>query len=285
MAKDIIKEDFDSLFYYGAYVDLRKAFGYNPTRLYQHWLTFGKKEGRRAIGADIHYIYNEIDYTAEFDPKFYYDAYPDLQKAFGYDRWALLQHWHVFGKKEGRIAKKGVGPTPTPSGKKTAKQAIFDALTALREKDKYAYFNGAWGQKLTKSTMDYFWTAADSKAHFARYTPAEKEQIYKNSINKIGYDCAGFTGWVCTGDKRYGPGQIANSTPCDFNTPGAILFTTFGGKGRHIGFSLGNGFCLHMGNESTDANIQQKKDTVRLDRIEDIAWERAGKSNVLDYEN
>jgi hypothetical protein len=36
----------DSPFYANKYPDLKQAFGYDPEKLYQHWMTYGMKEGR-----------------------------------------------------------------------------------------------------------------------------------------------------------------------------------------------------------------------------------------------
>lgn len=50
------------------------------------------------------YVYNGVVYDDEFDPVYYSNAYADLKKAFGTDAAKLLEHWVVYGKKEGRIA-------------------------------------------------------------------------------------------------------------------------------------------------------------------------------------
>ena len=64
---------------------------------------------------------------------------------------------------------------------------------------------------------------------------------------------------------------------------GSVLYTTWGGKGRHIGLDIGYGFCLDMGYESTDAAVREGRDSVRLTRIAETAWEKSGRSRVLDY--
>jgi len=51
------------------------------------------------------YVINGVDYTSEFNPVAYYNRYPDLQVAFGYNEQALLEHYAVYGKSEGRIAR------------------------------------------------------------------------------------------------------------------------------------------------------------------------------------
>lgn len=51
------------------------------------------------------YVINGVDYTSEFNPVAYYNRYPDLQEALGYNVSALLEHYAVYGKSEGRIAR------------------------------------------------------------------------------------------------------------------------------------------------------------------------------------
>ena len=41
-------EEFDAAAYYSRYPDLRLAFGQNAKALYDHWITYGKAEGRKA---------------------------------------------------------------------------------------------------------------------------------------------------------------------------------------------------------------------------------------------
>ena len=45
---------------------------------------------------------NQVDYTAVFNPDYYYNAYADLRSAIGNDQEKLLQHFVVFGMQEGR---------------------------------------------------------------------------------------------------------------------------------------------------------------------------------------
>ena len=171
-------------------------------------------------------------------------------------------------------------------------EAIKTALTAHSQSYRYnnfVYLYGAKGVRLTSRELieQYF---AMEKAYFDRkYSAAEKEQIIRNSLGRIAYDCSGFVGWLCTGDMQYSTGQINN---CSYTTKdlasgvaGSILYTTYNGTGRHIGLDIGYGFCCDMACESTDANIKAGKAGVRLYKINDgtCAWEISGKSNVLDY--
>lgn len=164
-------------------------------------------------------------------------------------------------------------------------EAIKTALTMYRNRNAYCYLYGAKGAVL-RTRQDVLNFFAAEPGYFAKYTNEEKEQIIRNSIGKIAFDCSGFTGWVCTGDRQWSTGQINNcsliTTPRD-GVAGSLLYTTFGGKGRHIGLDIGYGFCLDMGYESTDAAIREGRDSVRLTRISETAWEKSGRSRVLDY--
>lgn len=163
-------------------------------------------------------------------------------------------------------------------------KAIQRGLNAYRNRQAFAYFYGAKGQSLTDSVMESLWQA--EPAYFAKYTPEEKKQIFRNSRGKIGYDCSGFVGWVCTLDRQWSTGQINNckliTTPAD-GVAGSILYTTWGGKGRHIGIDIGYGYCLDMAYESTDQRIREGNDGIRLTRISETAWEKSGQTRVLDY--
>ena len=162
--------------------------------------------------------------------------------------------------------------------------AIKNGLNAYRHRDEYAYFFGAKGQRLTDATMDALWNAEPN--HFAKFSPEEKAQIFRNSRGKIGIDCSAFTGWICTGDRQYSTGQINNckliTTPA-LGVAGSLLYTTFGGRGRHIGLDIGYGYCLDAGYESTDAIVKSNNHSIRLTRIAETAWEKSGQSKLLDY--
>ena len=95
---------------------------------------------------------------------------------------------------------------------------------------------------MTDANMNALWKA--EPGYFSRYTPAQKKEIFDNSRGKIGYDCSGFTGWICTGDKQYSTGQINNCTNIITDmakgVAGALLYKETGG--RHIGLGIGYGY-------------------------------------------
>ena len=162
---------------------------------------------------------------------------------------------------------------------------IQRGLAAYRNRNALCYLYGAKGTYLAnrQAVLNFF---AAEPGYFAKYTAEEKEQIIRNSIGKTAYDCSGFTGWVCTGDRQWSTGQINNcsliTTPA-LGVAGSLLYTTFGGKGRHISLDIGYGWCLDMGFESTDAVVARNDHSVRLTRISETAWEKSGRSRLLDY--
>lgn len=86
-----------------------------------------------ASGSD--YIYNGVDYSSVFDYDYYYKMYPDLQKAYGYNKELLFKHFINSGMKEGRIARQ-----------------CFDVKYY---KNKYLDLQKSYGDDLTKYYLHY----------------------------------------------------------------------------------------------------------------------------------
>ena len=83
-----LKDIFNAKYYADQYPDLYDAFGYNEKALYNHFLTYGLKEGR---------VMNPI-----VDVVKYRETYGDLQDAFG-DNWDLyVNHFFEYGINEDR---------------------------------------------------------------------------------------------------------------------------------------------------------------------------------------
>ena len=81
---------FDANYYASRYSDLKKAFGSNATKLYNHYITYGAKEGRQA--------------SPVFCSSYYTTKNTDLKAAFGSDYVKGLQHFGSYGYKEsGRV--------------------------------------------------------------------------------------------------------------------------------------------------------------------------------------
>jgi len=153
-------------------------------------------------------------------------------------------------------------------------EVIKKALLMFYHKDEYAYFYGAKGQRLDDATMNALISAEPS--YFAKYTTQELEQIKNYSRGKIGYDCSGFVSEV-VGFNNYSTGHYhdgAEKTTPLLGTEGNGLYTTFGGKGRHVGIDIGYGFFLHMPKELH---------SVTLGRICEYEWEHSFHFANIDY--
>lgn len=157
------------------------------------------------------------------------------------------------------------------------------AIQAYRSGD-YVYLYGAKNVRLTSEAQirEYF---RMEPAYYSRYSEEEKRQIIKNSLYHVATDCSGFVAH-CTGDAQWSWGQINNCYKYNSlaaGPPASILFTTFGNTGRHVGIDAANGMALHIGAESTDANIRTGKAGIIFETIDSRPWERSGQSNVIDY--
>ena len=105
----IASPTFDINSYMRAYPDLRSAFGDDYEKYYLHYLKYGMKEGRRAVGCEKRIgsvtVYQGTDYSPVFDADYYLAKYPDLRAAFGDDDVLALRHFVRYGMREGRQAK------------------------------------------------------------------------------------------------------------------------------------------------------------------------------------
>ena len=163
-------------------------------------------------------------------------------------------------------------------------------LMELSLQGKVCYLYGAKGVWLTSESQirQYF---AQEPTYFRKYSDEEKNQIARNSIGKFAMDCSGFTG-LCTGDKQWSIGQINNCYKYNSLASGptaSLLFTTFSGVGRHIGLDVGGtghgqGLCMHIGWESTDANVKAGLSGIVFEPIANRPWERSGQSNAVNYD-
>ena len=97
---------FDPSYYAATYPDLYKAFGMNEKMLYQHFLTYGRNEGRKPYAGYVAPKPTDgvivMSDGGLFDPKYYADKNPDVVKVYGKADKALYQHYLDYGKKEGR---------------------------------------------------------------------------------------------------------------------------------------------------------------------------------------
>lgn len=85
------KAVYNYTYYRKKYADLRKAFGTEKKKYFEHFCQYGMKEARQA--------------SANFNVKAYKARYQDLRKAFGDNLPEYYKHYCLFGKKEGRNGK------------------------------------------------------------------------------------------------------------------------------------------------------------------------------------
>lgn len=81
---------FNPNYYADHYDDLKKAFGYDDKSLFNHFLQYGRKEGRQA--------------SINFNLDAYKKNNPDVARAYNNDNVLLYEHYCRFGYKEGRKA-------------------------------------------------------------------------------------------------------------------------------------------------------------------------------------
>lgn len=162
---------------------------------------------------------------------------------------------------------------------KSYARAVERAFNIWARRDNFCYLYGAKGQRITPGLFEYL--VKSEPAHFSKYTAEELERIKNNCIGKIGVDCSGLIAlcvdWL---PGTYSTGYY-NNRKKDFEsitagTAGALVYTTFGGKGRHIGIDVGSGFFIHAGNEF---------DGVQLCKFSDYPgyWEKSFELNGVDY--
>ena len=151
---------------------------------------------------------------------------------------------------------------------------ISRAVDLYANRDKFAYFYGAKGQVLTPALIKSLMLSETE--HFSQYSKKELEDIYYYSVGKIGIDCSGYIN-LLTGQNNWSTGYweeaLCKTDPIS-GTWGNILYTTFGGTGRHIGIDIGEGRFLHAPREMH---------TIEIGRIRDYAWEGSGQIKGVSY--
>uniref|UniRef100_UPI0013DBD119 N-acetylmuramoyl-L-alanine amidase family protein n=1 Tax=Sharpea azabuensis TaxID=322505 RepID=UPI0013DBD119 len=131
---------YDYNYYINKYSDLKNAYGTNRNAAFNHFLSYGMKEGRQG--------------NAKFNVSYYKQNYTDLQKAFGNNLQAYYEHYISYGHNEGRITDKLINNANTgdrntaPIVNKTVYQGVDYA--PVYDAD-YYYKNNADVQKQFKS--------------------------------------------------------------------------------------------------------------------------------------
>lgn len=113
--------------------------------------------------------------------------------------------------------------------------------------DRYAYFYGAKGQRLTDSVMNALWDAEPQ--YFKKYgdDPDIKKRIFDFSRGKIGYDCSGFISAI-TGCNTWSGAIWSRCTDKKTNLylgPAASILYNPG----HVALDIGYGYFLEFPSE------------------------------------
>lgn len=148
------------------------------------------------------------------------------------------------------------------------------AIRIFEDRENYCYLYGAKGQVLTPKLIKEFFEM--EPAYFSQYTPEQKKDIIDYSTGKVGIDCSGFID-LCTGMTNWSTGYYedsVNKTDPISGTWGNILYTTHGGKGRHIGIDVGQGRFLHSPKELR---------SIELGIIRLYDWEASGQIKGISY--
>ena len=110
-------EEFNVQVYKNNYKDLANSFGNDLKKYYEHYVDYGKAEGRTAVSSDApaptptptptptpsaSYVVDGVDYAAVFNPEYYSEHNKDVVNAFGNTTEALLNHFVTYGMNEGR---------------------------------------------------------------------------------------------------------------------------------------------------------------------------------------
>ena len=75
---------FDAEYYAETYPDVVEALGTDPAVLYQHYLMFGKAEGRNAVKPPEPEYHSALDYSSHYKEIIYIDGVPDGVSKFDY---------------------------------------------------------------------------------------------------------------------------------------------------------------------------------------------------------
>ena len=169
--------EFDLSYYYSNNADLRAAFGGNNEAYYRHYMNNGINEGRPGYSPTE---YGGTDYSAVYDPNYYYKAYPDLQAAFGYNRQALIRHFVTSGMREGRRASENFNPTYYRN--------MYSDVQNVFGSDNEAYYRHYMYFGMNEGRMGYSPTEYGGIDYSAVYDPDYYYKAYPDLQAAFGYN-------------------------------------------------------------------------------------------------
>lgn len=153
-------------------------------------------------------------------------------------------------------------------------RAISRAFQMFTEKDKYVYLYGCKGVLLTSEKQIWDIINRNEDGHFNKYSDVEKEEIVRNSLGKIGFDCSGFVlacyDWLKDAYSSLLYAQRRKEYAADDARIGNMIYQQTSTGGRHIMMYVAKGYLMDMGRESTEKNIELGLAGIRLRPISQL---------------
>ena len=101
--KNELRNSFDASHYLEKYPDVKAAYGNNNELALDHYVRFGKAEGRSDVNeAELLITEEKNELRNTFDANYYLERYSDVKEAYGSDAELALDHYVRNGKNEGR---------------------------------------------------------------------------------------------------------------------------------------------------------------------------------------
>ena len=126
---------FDPDYYAQMNPDVVITVGLDPMALYDHYVRYGRKEGRAAVAPQD--VVATIDPNA-FDAAYYGARYPDVAASFGNDARILQWHYECWGKAEGRFANIAAETLAVQAQSQAQKQAAQEQKTQAQTQQQTA---------------------------------------------------------------------------------------------------------------------------------------------------
>ena len=215
---------FDAEYYADSYADLKEAFGYDERQLYNHFITYGLKEGRNmspildvvayreayedldaAFGDDwdayVNHFFtfgaNEMrDQGVLFNPVIYADAYGDVKDVYGSDLMAITRHYLLFGRAEKRTIGTANGYADIAAARMAAARMAAQAAQQETSNDEWVDLLEASGIDEPGSNVPGTNTKKTDKPSVTVSWSSDGRTKYEydnrgNCISEIHYDAAG----------------------------------------------------------------------------------------------
>ena len=133
--------------------------------------------------------YNGVNYAYEYNPLYYYLNYEDLRLAFGANPQKLIEHWVVFGKKEGRVANRLIGDN-TEYVVPTGKEGMIVIPKTRHDNGGMTYEQEVQARSIAKQIADAIIAATDPPEDTSSSSSSSKKSSKSKSakdVEKVAY--------------------------------------------------------------------------------------------------